>query len=42
VDIPAEIVRIVPAWRSYKVIRVGSQIIIVEPSSRRIVEVLSI
>lgn len=40
VDVPADIVRIVPAWRSYKVVRVRDQIIIVEPSTRRIVYVM--
>ena len=42
VDIPAEIVRIVPAWRSYRVVRVRNQILIVEPSSRKIVEIITI
>jgi len=42
VDVPPEIVRIVPAWRSYKVVRVKNQIIIVNPSSRKIVEVITI
>jgi hypothetical protein len=41
VDVPSEIVRIVPAWRSYKVIRVRGQYVIVEPSSRKIVYVLN-
>jgi hypothetical protein len=40
VDVPVEIVRIVPAWRSYKVIRIKDQIVIVEPSTRRIVYVM--
>ena len=30
VDVPAEIIRIVPAWRSYKV-KVRDRIIIVDP-----------
>jgi hypothetical protein len=42
VEIPAEIVRIVPAWRGYRVIKVGGRIIIVEPSSRRIVTVIEV
>jgi hypothetical protein len=42
VDVPTEIVRIVPAWRSYKVVRVKNQILIVEPSSRKIVEIITI
>ncbi|HKG76098.1 MAG TPA: DUF1236 domain-containing protein [Beijerinckiaceae bacterium] len=42
VDVPAEVVRIVPAWRSYKVVRVKNQILVVEPSSRKIVEVITI
>jgi hypothetical protein len=40
VDVPAEIIRIVPAWRAYKVVKIRDQIIIVEPSTRRIVYVL--
>jgi hypothetical protein len=40
VDVPPEIIRIVPAWRSYKVIKIKDQIVIVEPSTRRIVYVL--
>jgi hypothetical protein len=40
VDVPTEIIRIVPAWRSYKVVKIRDQIIIVEPSTRRIVYVL--
>jgi hypothetical protein len=40
VEVPAEIIRIVPAWRSYRVVRVREQIIIVDPSTRRIVYVL--
>ena len=42
VDMPPEIVRIVPAWRSYKVIRVKNEIVIVDPSTRKIVEVITI
>jgi hypothetical protein len=40
VDVPAEIVRVVPAWRSYKVVKVRNQIIIVDPGTRRIVYVI--
>jgi hypothetical protein len=40
VDVPADIIRIVPAWRAYKVVRIRDQIIIVEPSTRRIVYVM--
>ena len=40
VDVPTEVVRIVPAWRRYKVVRVRDRIVIVDPRSRRIVTVL--
>jgi hypothetical protein len=40
VEVPAEIIRIVPAWRSYRVVRVQEQILIVDPATRRIVYVL--
>jgi hypothetical protein len=39
VDVPAEIIRIVPEWRRYKVVKVRTQIIVVDPSTRRIVAV---
>jgi hypothetical protein len=42
VDIPSSIVQIVPAWRGYKVIRVGGRVIIIEPGSRRIVTVIEV
>ena len=42
VDVPAEIVKIVPDWRRYKVVKVGSRIIIVDPGPRRIVQVIEI
>jgi hypothetical protein len=40
VEVPAEIVRIVPAWRGYRVVKVRNQWIIVEPSTRKIVTVI--
>jgi hypothetical protein len=40
--IPVEIVEIYPAWRGYRVILVGSQLIIVHPSSYRIVAVIAV
>ena len=39
VDVPAEIIRIVPEWRRYKVVKVRTQIIVVDPGTRRIVAV---
>jgi hypothetical protein len=39
-EVPVEVVRVVPAYRSYKFFVVGNQIIIVEPASRRIVTVI--
>jgi hypothetical protein len=42
VDIPPAIIQIVPAWRGYKVIKVGERVIIIEPSSRRIVTVIEV
>jgi hypothetical protein len=38
--IPAQIVEIVPRFRGYKVIRVKNEILIVEPSSRRVVYII--
>ena len=40
--IPVEIVEIYPAWRGYRVILVGGQLIIVHPSSYRIVAVIAV
>ena len=40
VPLPETIVTIVPQFRGYQAIRVGDQILIVEPSSRRIVYIL--
>jgi len=38
--VPAEIVEIVPAWRSYRVVRISGRLVIIEPSSRRIVYII--
>ena len=40
VAVPAPLIEIYPAWRSYVYFIVGEQIIIVEPSSHKIVAVL--
>jgi hypothetical protein len=40
--IPVEIVEIYPAWRGYRVILVGSQLVIVHPSSYRIIAVIAV
>lgn len=40
VPIPASILTIVPQFRGHEVVRVGSQIIIVEPGTRRIVYII--
>jgi hypothetical protein len=42
VDVPPEIVRIVPAWRSYKVVKVRDEILIVDPRTRKIVYVIEV
>ena len=42
VDVPAEIIRIVPAWRSYKVVKVRDRIIIVDPARRTIVTIIEV
>jgi hypothetical protein len=42
VAVPPEIVRIVPAWKRYKVVRVRDEIIIVQPKTRKIVEVIQV
>jgi hypothetical protein len=39
-DLPAEVVRVVPAYRGYKYILVGNRIVIIEPGSRKIVTVI--
>ena len=39
-EVPAEIVRIVPAYRGYRFFIVRNEIVIVEPGSRRIVTVI--
>jgi hypothetical protein len=38
-EVPAEVVRVVPAYRGYRYFVVGNQIVIVEPSVRRMVAV---
>jgi hypothetical protein len=40
--IPVEIVEIYPAWRGYRVILIGSQLVIVHPSSYRIIAVIPV
>lgn len=40
VDVPPAIVRIVPAWRSYKVVKVRDEILVVDPRTRKIVYVI--
>jgi hypothetical protein len=39
-EVPAEVVRVVPAYRGYRYFVVGKQIIVVEPKARRIVTVI--
>jgi Protein of unknown function (DUF1236) len=39
-EVPAEVVRVVPAYGGYRYFVVGKQIVIVEPKARRIVAVL--
>jgi hypothetical protein len=39
-DLPAEVVRVIPAYRGYKYSLVGNRIVIIEPSSRKIVTVI--
>jgi hypothetical protein len=39
-EVPVEVVRVVPAYRGYRYFTVGNQIVIVEPSARRIVAVI--
>ncbi|HEX8165644.1 MAG TPA: DUF1236 domain-containing protein [Beijerinckiaceae bacterium] len=39
-EVPAEIVRIVPAYRGYRFFIVKNEIVIVEPGTRRIVTVI--
>lgn len=39
--IPADIVSIVPAWSEYRVVRIGDEILIIDPVSFEIVDVLS-
>ena len=38
--VPEEIVEIVPAWRRYRVIIIKKTVLIVEPSTREIVEII--
>jgi Protein of unknown function (DUF1236) len=40
VELPPEVVRIVPAYRGYRYFVVRNQIVIVEPSTRKIVTVI--
>jgi hypothetical protein len=42
VAVPAPIIEIVPAFRSYRAIRVGGRILIVEPDTRRIVYIINV
>lgn len=42
VELPSDIVEIVPQFRSYRVIKVGGRLLIIEPSSRRIVYIINI
>jgi hypothetical protein len=39
--VPTEIISIVPAWSAYRVVRVGDEILIIDPVSFEIVDVLS-
>ena len=38
--VPAQIIRVVPAWRSYRVVRIRGQLVIVEPATRKIVYII--
>jgi hypothetical protein len=42
IDVPEEIVRIVPAWRRYKVVKIRNQIIIIDPGPRRIAQIIEV
>lgn len=42
VALPSEIIEIVPQFRSYRVIKVGGRLLIVEPGSRRIVYIINV
>ena len=42
IDVPEEIVRIVPAWRRYKVVKIRNQIIVIDPGPRRIVQIIEV
>jgi hypothetical protein len=39
-EVPADVVRIVPAYRGYRYFVVRNEIVIVEPSTRKIVTVI--
>jgi hypothetical protein len=39
--IPANIVTIVPAWSAFRVVRIGDEILIIDPVTFAIVDVLS-
>ncbi len=41
VSVPAEIIEVVPMFSSYRAIRVGGRILIVEPGTRRIVYIIN-
>jgi hypothetical protein len=42
VSVPSEIIEIVPTFSSYRAIRVGGRILIVEPDTRRIVYIINV
>ncbi|SFK85187.1 Protein of unknown function [Methylocapsa palsarum] len=39
--IPADIVTIVPEWRAYRIVKVGGEILVIDPDTFEIVDVLS-
>jgi hypothetical protein len=39
-EVPTEVIRVVPAYRGYRYFIVRNEIVIVEPSSRKIVAVI--
>jgi hypothetical protein len=41
-EVPASIIEVVPAWRGYRYIVVKDEILIIDPSTRRIVAVLDV
>jgi hypothetical protein len=40
-EVPSDVVEVVPAYRGYRYFVVGNEIVVVEPESRRIVQVIS-